>query len=112
MLHLAKSAISTCESDNVLCLVGGVSLNARANGVLARSGVASKLWAQPAAGDAGAALGAALWVWHEVFETLETIEGSLLISRREWKRDETHELLKGLGLPFMDTDGGSPTGRQ
>lgn len=108
MLHLAKSAIATCESD-ALCLAGGVSLNARANGVLSRSGLASKIWAQPAAGDAGAALGAALWVWHEVLGNPRNNRGFPVDFGREWKREETQELLKGLGLPYTDTDGGSPT---
>jgi len=48
-----------------LCLAGGVSLNVVANGLLSRTGPFERLWVQPAAGDAGAALGAALWMWHQ-----------------------------------------------
>ena len=48
-----------------LCLAGGVALNCVANGILQRSGVFEDIWIQPAAGDAGGALGAALEVWNQ-----------------------------------------------
>ncbi|MCP4664954.1 MAG: carbamoyltransferase, partial [Deltaproteobacteria bacterium] len=47
-----------------LCLAGGVALNCVANGLLLRQGPFDNIWIQPAAGDAGGALGAALSVWH------------------------------------------------
>jgi carbamoyltransferase len=47
-----------------LCLAGGVALNCVSNGLLLREGVFEDLWIQPAAGDAGGALGAALVAWH------------------------------------------------
>jgi carbamoyltransferase len=47
-----------------LCLAGGVALNCVANGRILRDGAFSRLWIQPAAGDAGGALGAALAAWH------------------------------------------------
>ena len=47
-----------------LCLAGGVALNCVANGVLLREKIFDKIWIQPAAGDAGGALGAALSIWH------------------------------------------------
>ena len=59
--HVAKT---TGEQD--LCLSGGVALNCVANGVLLREGVFRNIWIQPASGDAGGALGAALLVWHRV----------------------------------------------
>ncbi len=49
-----------------LCLAGGVALNCVANGRLLREGPFEQIWVQPAAGDAGGALGAALFVWHQV----------------------------------------------
>ncbi|MGH9465088.1 MAG: carbamoyltransferase family protein, partial [Thermoanaerobaculia bacterium] len=49
-----------------LCLAGGVALNCVANGKILREGIFDDLWIQPAAGDAGGALGAALFVWHQV----------------------------------------------
>jgi len=48
-----------------LCLAGGVALNCVGNGRILREGPFDKLWIQPAAGDAGGALGAALFVWHQ-----------------------------------------------
>lgn len=49
-----------------LCMAGGVALNCVANGKIQASGMFDDVWIQPAAGDAGAALGAALHVWHEL----------------------------------------------
>ncbi len=49
-----------------LCLAGGVALNCVANGLVQRSGPFDDVWVQPAAGDAGGALGAALFAWHQV----------------------------------------------
>ncbi len=49
-----------------LCLAGGVALNCVANGRLLREGPFESIWIQPAAGDAGGALGAALFTWHQL----------------------------------------------
>ncbi len=51
-----------------LCLAGGVALNCVANGEIARSGEFDNIWIQPAAGDAGGSLGAALFVWHQLLK--------------------------------------------
>jgi carbamoyltransferase len=51
-----------------LCMAGGVALNCVANGRLLREGLVEDVWIQPAAGDAGGALGAALHVWHAVLD--------------------------------------------
>jgi carbamoyltransferase len=48
-----------------LCMAGGVALNCVANGRILREGIFEDIWIQPAAGDAGGALGAALLVWHQ-----------------------------------------------
>jgi len=50
-----------------LCLAGGVALNCVANGRILREGIFENIWIQPAAGDAGGALGAALLGWHQYF---------------------------------------------
>lgn len=52
-------------NERYLCLAGGVALNCVANGKLLRSGLFEDIWIQPAAGDAGGALGAAYIAWHE-----------------------------------------------
>jgi carbamoyltransferase len=63
VLRMARTATER-TGHRRLCLAGGVALNAVANGRLARSGIVDALWVQPAAGDAGGALGAALLAWH------------------------------------------------
>jgi carbamoyltransferase len=63
VMRLARTARELTGSKN-LCLAGGVSLNCVANGKLLGSGIFDGLWIQPAAGDAGGALGAALAGWH------------------------------------------------
>src|SRR5207249_5293835 len=63
MLRMAKTAKQLTQS-RFLCLAGGVALNCVANGKVLRSGMFDDIWIQPAAGDAGGALGAAYVVWH------------------------------------------------
>ena len=58
-----------------LVLAGGVALNCVANGRLLREGDFDDLWIQPAAGDAGGALGAALFVWHQLLDQPPTARG-------------------------------------
>jgi carbamoyltransferase len=65
VLSLARHA-RELTGERRLCLAGGVALNSVANGHLLRSGLFDDVWIQPAAGDAGGALGAALYVWHQV----------------------------------------------
>jgi len=64
VMRLARSLQRETGAD-YLCLAGGVALNCVANGKLLREGPFKDIWVQPAAGDAGGALGAALAVWHE-----------------------------------------------
>ncbi len=59
-----------------LCLAGGVALNCVSNGKILREGTFDDLWIQPAAGDAGGALGAALFTWHQVLDNPRQVEGS------------------------------------
>ena len=63
VLKLAHSVAKETGERN-LCLAGGVALNCVANGKLLRTGVFDRLWIQPAAGDAGGAVGAALGAFH------------------------------------------------
>jgi carbamoyltransferase len=58
-----------------LCLAGGVSLNCVANGKLLRERIFDDIWIQPAAGDAGAALGAALFAWYQYLENDRKADG-------------------------------------
>ncbi|MGH9422372.1 MAG: carbamoyltransferase family protein, partial [Thermoanaerobaculia bacterium] len=66
VLRMAKHAHQLTGLDN-LCMAGGVALNAVANGRLVRSGPFGNVWVQPAAGDAGGALGAAFVGAHKYF---------------------------------------------
>ena len=67
MLRLARTLHRETRSEN-LCLAGGVALNCVANGRIQREGPFKEVWVQPAAGDAGGALGCALSAWHHVEE--------------------------------------------
>lgn len=63
ILLLAEEAKRLTDCDN-LVMAGGVALNCVGNGKIAKSGIFNKIWIQPAAGDAGGALGAAYACWH------------------------------------------------
>ena len=63
MLRMARHAHEVTGSRN-LCLAGGVALNCVGNGRILREGPFKNIWIQPAAGDAGGALGAAMLAWH------------------------------------------------
>ena len=67
MLRMAKHVYKETGQKN-LCLAGGVALNCVANGRLLREGPFENIWIQPAAGDAGGALGAALSAWYQYLD--------------------------------------------
>ncbi|MEM9291958.1 MAG: carbamoyltransferase [Acidobacteriota bacterium] len=73
MLRSARHLHRITGSKN-LCLAGGVALNCVGNGRILREGPFEKVWIQPAAGDAGGALGAALFVWHQLLDQPRTAE--------------------------------------
>ncbi len=72
VLKLARHAREITGKRN-LCLAGGVALNCVANGILLREGIFNDIWIQPAAGDAGGALGAPLAVWHNAMDKPRTL---------------------------------------
>ncbi|MCV6638869.1 carbamoyltransferase [Candidatus Albibeggiatoa sp. nov. NOAA] len=67
VLKLARTVRKELDVNN-LCLAGGVALNCVANGKLLKEQVFDNIWIQPAAGDAGGALGAALTTWYEYLD--------------------------------------------
>jgi len=83
MLNAARHVHAQTGLRN-LCLAGGVALNCVANGRIQREGPFEKIWVQPASGDAGGALGAALHVWHQLLDEPrrpqagDSMNGSLL----------------------------------
>mgnify|MGYP005838301129 CR=1 FL=1 len=87
-----------------LCLAGGVALNCVANGRVLREGPFEDLWIQPAAGDAGGALGVALFIWHQLLnrprtaERLDRQHGSLLGPR--FGDDEIRAFLDRTGAKY------------
>jgi carbamoyltransferase len=90
-----------------LCLAGGVALNCVANGRILREGIFDRIWIQPAAGDAGGALGAALFVWHQYLEkprqangTRDSQRGSLL--GPSFSREEILRFLHAHNAPYTE----------
>ncbi len=73
VLKLARTAHKELGIDK-LCLAGGVALNCVSNGRLLREGPFSEIWIQPAAGDAGGALGAALAIWYQYLDKPRTAQ--------------------------------------
>ena len=74
MLRMANHVHSQTDEKN-LCLAGGVALNCVGNGRILREGPFERIWIQPAAGDAGGSLGAALSVWYQYLNNDRNVEG-------------------------------------
>lgn len=111
MLKLARSVAKETGEKN-LCLAGGVALNCVANGKILRDGAFERMWMQPAAGDAGGAIGAALAAYHlqagqprSVPTDGDRMRGSYL--GPEYSNQEIIERLTAAGAAFdvLDEDG-------
>ena len=74
VLNMARHA-KKITGEKHLCMAGGVALNCVANGRLLREGIFEDIWIQPAAGDAGGALGCALLAWHQIKGNPRTADG-------------------------------------
>ena len=89
-----------------LCLAGGVALNCVGNGRILREGPFENVWIQPAAGDAGGALGVALFIWYQLFDKPRTPQrpdgqrGSLLGPRPT--RDAIKTFLDDAGAVYQE----------
>ncbi len=104
MIKLAKGIRNEYGIKN-LCLAGGVALNCVANGKILKEKIFDNIWIQPAAGDAGGALGAALALWHieqgnkrDVVEN-DSMKGSYLGC--EFDQQQIEKDLKSLGANFQ-----------
>ena len=103
MVNLAKSIREEYGIKN-LCLAGGVALNCVANGKILGEKIFDNIWIQPAAGDAGGSLGAALALWHidqgnkRSVNSNDDMKGSYLGT--EFDQDEIEKELKTLGANF------------
>ncbi|WP_425082404.1 carbamoyltransferase family protein [Ruegeria arenilitoris] len=75
VLRMTRALAQEYDCPN-LCMAGGVALNCVANGKILRDGAFKDIWIQPAAGDAGGALGAALGAWHSEFNNPRSVHTS------------------------------------
>lgn len=91
-----------------LCLSGGVALNCVANGKLLREGLFEDIWIQPASGDAGSALGAALVAWHQHFEQpRQPVPGDAMAGTYlgpQFSNDQIAAYLNDIQAPFHSLD--------
>jgi carbamoyltransferase len=103
MLRCARHAHAKTGSRN-LCLAGGVALNCVGNGRILRDGPFENIWIQPAAGDAGGALGVALFIWHQLLGNERTVDardgqhGSLLGPR--YSSEDVRRFLDTVGAKY------------
>jgi carbamoyltransferase len=103
MLRMARHVHAQTGMSN-LCLAGGVALNCVGNGRVLREGPFDKLWIQPAAGDAGGALGVAQFIWHQLLDQPRTVQahdnqlGSLL--GPEFSADEIKTFFDSVGAKY------------
>jgi len=103
ILRLARTAASLTGEQN-LCLAGGVALNCTANGRLLRDGCFREIWIQPAAGDAGGALGAALAAFHEHFGQPREVQSSGPLLGPEFSQKEIEATLNAHGARYTVLD--------
>ncbi|PYV09927.1 MAG: hypothetical protein DMG07_22160 [Acidobacteria bacterium] len=108
MLRLARKLHGETGAEN-LCLAGGVALNCVGNGRILREGPYRRIWTQPAAGDAGGALGAALAVWHQYEQKprhpdggRDAMRGSFL--GPSFSNEEIERFLQSQGAPYLRLD--------
>lgn len=108
ILRLTRSLAAETGARN-LCLAGGVALNCVANGKVLRDGRFDNVWVQPAAGDAGGSLGAALAAYHleldrprQLSNELDGMSGSYL--GPAFDNDEIRQRLTAIGARFEDLD--------
>ena len=103
VLRLTRSIAKEHGTKN-LCMAGGVALNCVANGKILKEKIFENIWIQPAAGDAGGALGAALALWHQELKKerltpiKDNMQGSYL--GPSFNNDEIEETLKTLGAIY------------
>lgn len=103
MLKIAKNLRTEYEIEN-LCLAGGVALNCVANGKILKEKIFKNIWIQPAAGDAGGSLGAALGYWHNELnmETSNKNSDSMKCSYLgpEYSSKKINDILIDIGAKF------------
>lgn len=102
------TGIARESGESNLCLAGGVALNCVANGKLLKSGIFENIWIQPAAGDAGGSLGAAMYVDQRLNtesireKSSDRMNGAFL--GNQYSDEEVREILDGLGAVYEVMD--------
>jgi len=104
MLRMARHVRKETGQKN-LCLAGGVALNCVANGKLLRENIFENIWIQPAAGDAGGALGAALTAWYQYLGNERSADGKTDAMQGaylgpQFSNEEIKTWLEGNEIPF------------
>jgi carbamoyltransferase len=104
MLKMVRHVHKTTGQKN-LCLAGGVALNCVGNGRILREGPFENIWIQPASGDAGGALGAALLIWHKYLGHERTADGVADSQQASligpgFSDGEIEDFLKKKNIPF------------
>jgi len=109
MLKMARYARAVTGKKD-LCMAGGVALNCVANGKILEQEIFESLWIQPAAGDAGGALGAAMYVWHHVLGNergivpgKDSMAGAAL--GPSYSREQIKTFLDDNGIPYSEMPG-------
>jgi carbamoyltransferase len=108
MLRVTRDLAKTYGISN-LCLAGGVALNCVANGKILRDGLFKRIWIQPAAGDAGGSVGAALAAYHQHFDQPRVLNGALdgmqgAFLGPEFSQEEITRRLANVGAKFATVD--------
>ena len=104
MIKLARAIRNEFNIKN-LCMAGGVALNCVANGKILKEKIFDNIWIQPAAGDAGGSLGAALALWHiekgkkRIINSKDDMNGSYLGA--EFKQEEIEKELNSIGAKYV-----------
>ena len=106
MLRMARHVSKETGQRN-LCLAGGVALNCVANAKILHEEIFDSIWIQPAAGDAGGALGAALFVWHQILGHERKADGVNDSQRGSYlgpaySNEEIRAYLRAKQIPFVE----------
>jgi carbamoyltransferase len=115
VLRMARH-ISRETGQKRLCLAGGVALNCVANGKMLREGIFDDIWIQPASGDAGGALGAALFGWHQYLGNGRSADGAADSQSGSYLgpgygNSEIREFLDKRGIPYHELADGEIPGK-